>query len=168
MGKLPDFEYLVGKWLKYDRSGYNSSHPYLGPPWDLGNPWRPLATMPENGQNGQFVISWSITLEIELWAPYTHWQTVLKGQVILRQKAKFEPDYCPGPYSRVVAVSVPFPEVPIRKGTENGLPCTGISISKMTIFRHGRQGSPRVAKGFQGPRGTPGMGEMSYNQINHI
>ena len=28
--------------------------------------------------------------------------------------------------------------------------------------------SPRVAKGFQGPRGTPGMGEMSYNQIDHI
>ena len=26
MGKLPDFEYRVGKWLKYDRSGYNSSH----------------------------------------------------------------------------------------------------------------------------------------------
>ena len=28
--------------------------------------------------------------------------------------------------------------------------------------------SPRVAKGFQGPGGTPGMGEMSYNQIDHI
>ena len=28
--------------------------------------------------------------------------------------------------------------------------------------------SPRVAKGRQGPRGTPGMGEMSYNQIDHI
>ena len=54
MGKLPDFEYRVGKWLKYDRSGYNSSHPSLGSPWDLGNPWRPLATMPENGQNGHF------------------------------------------------------------------------------------------------------------------
>ena len=24
----------------------------------------------------------------------------------------------------------------------------------------GRKGSPMVAKGFQGPRGTPGMGEM--------
>ena len=39
------------------------------------------------------------------------------------------------------------------------------------IFRHFqacRQGSPRVAKGFQGPRGTPGMGEMSYNKIDHI
>ena len=32
----------------------------------------------------------------------------------------------------------------------------------------GRQGSPMVAKGFQGPRGTPGMGEMSYNQIYYI
>ena len=29
-------------------------------------------------------------------------------------------------------------------------------------------GSPMVANGFQGPRGTPGMGEMSYNQIDHI
>ena len=51
MGKRPDFEYHVGKWLKYDRSGYNSSHPSLGSPLDLGNPWRPLATlgdMPEN------------------------------------------------------------------------------------------------------------------------
>ena len=42
---------------------------------------------------------------------------------------------------------------------------------KIVIFKHvakGRQGSPMVAKGFQGPRGTPGMGEMSYNQIDHI
>ena len=42
---------------------------------------------------------------------------------------------------------------------------------KMVIFKHvakGRQWSPRVAKGFQGPRGTQGMGEMSYNQIGHI
>ena len=42
---------------------------------------------------------------------------------------------------------------------------------KMVIFKHvakGRQGSPRAAKGFQGPRGTPGMGEMSFNQIDHI
>ena len=28
--------------------------------------------------------------------------------------------------------------------------------------------SPRVAKGRQGPKGTPGMGDMSYNQIDHI
>ena len=35
-------------------------------------------------------------------------------------------------------------------------------------FQACRQGSPMVAKGFQGPRGTPGMGEMSYNQIDHI
>ena len=42
---------------------------------------------------------------------------------------------------------------------------------KMVIFKlvaKGCQGSLRVAKGFQGPRGTPGMGEMSYNQIDHI
>ena len=45
MGKRPDFEYHVGKWLKYDRSGYNSSHPSLGSPWDLGNPCRPLAAL---------------------------------------------------------------------------------------------------------------------------
>ena len=31
-------------------------------------------------------------IKIELWAPYTIWQAVLKGQVILRQKANFEPD----------------------------------------------------------------------------
>ena len=45
IGKLPDFEYCVGKWLKYDRFGSDSSHPSLGSPWDLGNPWRPLATL---------------------------------------------------------------------------------------------------------------------------
>ena len=50
MGKWPDFEYCVGKCLKYDRSGCNSSHPSLGSPWDLGNPWRPLATLPGPGQ----------------------------------------------------------------------------------------------------------------------
>ena len=49
--------------------------------------------IPIKNENGlQFVISWSITLKIELWAPYTHWQTVLKGEVILRQKAYFGPD----------------------------------------------------------------------------
>ena len=31
---------------------------------------------------------------MELWAPYTIWQAVLKGEVILRQKAYFSPDYC--------------------------------------------------------------------------
>ena len=52
--------------------------------------------IPIKNENGlQFVISWSITLKIELWAPYTIWQAVLKGQVILRQKAYFGPDYCP-------------------------------------------------------------------------
>ena len=57
------------------------NHPW-GPPGTLetlGDHWRPLATMPENGQN-------------ELWAPYTIWQAVLKGQVILRQNAYFGPD----------------------------------------------------------------------------
>ena len=68
---------------------------HLNQPWGppgtletLGDPWRPLATMPQNGQNGQ-------NDHFQAW-------------------------------------------------------------------------SPRVAKGFQGPRGTPGMGEMSYNQIDHI
>ena len=28
--------------------------------------------------------------------------------------------------------------------------------------------SPMVAKGFQGSKGTSGMGEMSYSQIDHI
>ena len=51
MGKWPDFEYHVGKWLKYDRSGYNSSHPSLGSPLDLGNPWRPLATLGDMLEN---------------------------------------------------------------------------------------------------------------------
>ena len=32
MGKWPDFEYHVRKWVRYDRSGYNSSHPSLGSP----------------------------------------------------------------------------------------------------------------------------------------
>ena len=39
------------------------------------------------------------------------------------------------------------------------------------IFRHvanGRQGSPSVAKGLQGSRRTPGLVEMSLNQIDHI
>ena len=31
---------------------------------------------------------------LELCAPYTIWQAVLKGLVILRQKAYFGPDYC--------------------------------------------------------------------------
>ena len=40
---------------------------------------------------------------------------------------------------------------------------SGRYMTILAIFRHFqacRQGSPRVAKGFQGPRGTPGMGEM--------
>ena len=72
------------------------THPW-GPPWTLetfGDHWRPLATlgdMLENdhlGGNWKFVISWSITLKIELWAPHTHWHAMLKGEVYLRQKAK--------------------------------------------------------------------------------
>ena len=59
MGKWPDFEYHVGKWLKYDRFGSNSSQPTLGPPLNLSDPWRPLATIGDmlehghvgNGQN---------------------------------------------------------------------------------------------------------------------
>ena len=67
MGQWPDFEYHGGKWLKYDWSGFNSSHPSLGSPLNLGDPWRPLATigdswrplatigdMPENGHFGHF------------------------------------------------------------------------------------------------------------------
>ena len=34
-----------------------------------------------------------LTLKIVLWALYTIWQAVLKGLVILRQKAYFGPDY---------------------------------------------------------------------------
>ena len=44
MGKWPDFEYHVGKWLKYGRFGSNSSQPTLGSPLNLGDPWRPLVT----------------------------------------------------------------------------------------------------------------------------
>ena len=58
MGKWPDFEYHVGKWLKYDRSGYNSSHPSLGSPWDLGNPWRPLATLGDHAWKWSFWPFW--------------------------------------------------------------------------------------------------------------
>ena len=39
MGKWPDFEYHGGKWLKNDRSGFNSSHPSLGSPLNLGDHW---------------------------------------------------------------------------------------------------------------------------------
>ena len=64
------------------------THPW-GPPGTLeilGDPWRPLATMPEYGHFGHFD-------HFEAWSPYTHWQAVLKGEVILRQKAYFGPDY---------------------------------------------------------------------------
>ena len=80
MGKWPDFEYHVGKWLKYDRFGSNSSQPTLRfPPWTLatlGDHWRPLATigdMPENGHFGDFQafsgiennLFWDTLLDIE-------------------------------------------------------------------------------------------------------
>ena len=44
MGKWPDFEYHVGKWLKYDRSGYNTSQVEIlnqpwGPPWTYFPTW---------------------------------------------------------------------------------------------------------------------------------
>ena len=61
MGKWPDFEYHGGKWLKYDQSGFNSSHQSLGSPLDLGNPWRPLATclkMAIWGEIGYFHLFW--------------------------------------------------------------------------------------------------------------
>ena len=45
MGKWPDFEYHVGKLLKYDQFGSNTSHPTLGSPLNLGD-------MPENGDFG--------------------------------------------------------------------------------------------------------------------
>ena len=40
--------------------------------------------------------------KIVLWAPYTIWQAVLKGLLILRQKAYFGPDYCgsPSPFQK--------------------------------------------------------------------
>ena len=40
MGKWPNSEYHGGKWLKYDQSGFNSSHPSLGSPLNLGDHWQ--------------------------------------------------------------------------------------------------------------------------------
>ena len=62
MGKWPDFEYHVGKWLKYDRFGSNSSQPTLGSPLNLGDPWRPclkmvilaILTISRHGRQGSF------------------------------------------------------------------------------------------------------------------
>ena len=56
IGKRPDFEYHGGKWLKYDRYGFNSSHPSLGSPLNLGEPWRPLATI---GDHWRHAWKWS-------------------------------------------------------------------------------------------------------------
>ena len=50
MGKWPDFEYHVGKWLKYDRFGSNSSQPTMGFPWTLAT----IGDMPDNGNFGHF------------------------------------------------------------------------------------------------------------------
>ena len=106
MGKWPkinqkraNFKIRLILTLKYDRSGYNSSHPSLGSPWDLGNPWWPLATLGD---------PWRLCLKMA-------------------------------------------------------------KMTKMTIFRHGRQGSPRVANGRQGfPRskGDPrdGWDELEPNR----
>ena len=76
------------------------THPW-GPPGTLetlGDPWRPCLKMVILAI---LTISWSINLKIELWAPYTHWQAVLKGEVILRQKAYFGPDYSAQVYKKL-------------------------------------------------------------------
>ena len=49
------------------------THPW-GPPWaleTLGDPWRPLATMPQNGQNGQndHFQAWSPRVSKVQWGP---------------------------------------------------------------------------------------------------
>ena len=58
MGKWPNFEYHVGKWLKYDRFGSNSSQPTLGSPLNLVSSWRPLATIADMLENGHFGGNW--------------------------------------------------------------------------------------------------------------
>ena len=64
MGKWPDFEYRVGKWLEYDRFGSNSSQPTLGSPLNLGDPWRPLATL------GDHAWKWS------KWPKWLIWEII--------------------------------------------------------------------------------------------
>ena len=44
----------------------------------------------------------------------------------------------------------------------------GPNLAHLLSAQDQGEGSPMVAKGFQGPRGTQGMGEMSFNQIDHI
>ena len=78
MGKWPDFEYHVGNWLKYDRSGYNSSHPSLGSPlmvWCI-----------ELTSSGHF---WSFPtcLKMVIWAIFRHVGNDLNaGSVCLKSK----------------------------------------------------------------------------------
>ena len=70
------------------------THPW-GPPGTLetlGDPWRPMETLGDHASKWPFWSFWSINLKIVLWAPYTIWQAVLKGLLILRQKAYFGPD----------------------------------------------------------------------------
>ena len=53
------------------------THPW-GPPWTLetlGDPWRPLATMPENGHFGHF----DHFQPFVLWAHFTNSHAVLRG-----------------------------------------------------------------------------------------
>ena len=64
---------------------------------------------------------------------------------------------------------ISWPKVPkIQALSRLGWPPILADLGEIGHFQACRQGSPRAAKGFQGPRGTPGMGEMSYNQIDHI
>ena len=52
--------------------------------------------------------------------------------------------------------------MPFSHQTANGQSLQNLEIwGKLVIFKH-------VAKGRQGPKGTPGMGDMSYNKIDHI
>ena len=52
----------------------------------------------ETPKNDYVIYGWPLT-KIELWAPYTHWHVVLKGEVDMRQKAKSRTDYCPAAFS---------------------------------------------------------------------
>ena len=71
MGKWANFEYHVGKLLKYDQFGSNSSQPTLGSPLNLGN-------MLENGQFPPNEIGWypivygSINFVFGLWPYHTY------------------------------------------------------------------------------------------------
>ena len=60
MGKRPNFEYHVGKWLKYDRFGSNSSQPTLGSPLNLGDHWRHTWKWPFWGKLAIFTYSGTV------------------------------------------------------------------------------------------------------------